>query len=380
MPYNERFVSELEEIRSNGNERLLTGSDRQGRTVTIGNKELIDLTHNDYLGLSTHPDILKASSSAKRTGSGGSRLLGGNSAEHEQLEHDTAAFKTKEDCVLFNSGYQCNIGLFSALARPGDAVICDKLSHASIIDGIRLSGANMLRYRHNSLEDLEKAIIKAKKVTDSIIVSTEALFSMDGDTAPLDDICALKDKYGFLMIVDEAHSTGVYGKKGAGIVSELGLSDRVDVVMGTYSKALGSYGGYAATSQLIKRYLINRSRAFIYSTALPHAVIKANMASLKVCAVSDDKRAYLSRISKDVLAAVRKKGLPTPSGSHIIPVMTGSNEKAAGLAEHLIASGFYARPIRYPTVPKGLERVRISLNSMLREEDIAGLIASLNEY
>ncbi|MDD5585321.1 MAG: 8-amino-7-oxononanoate synthase, partial [Candidatus Omnitrophica bacterium] len=258
---------------------------RKDGCITIDGKSYVDFCSNDYLGLSCHPKLKKASKKsidALGTGTCASRLLSGDLEIHHTLEEATAAFKGKESALVFNSGYQANIGIISALYKEGDVVFSDKLNHASIIDGILLSGAKLIRFFHNDAGHLATLLKKERGKYKEALIITESIFSMEGDAAPLKELAALKEKYNCALMVDEAHATGIFGKHGAGMVEEQGVTEGVDYLMGTFGKALGSFGAYLACSKKIKDFLINTCRSFIYSTSLPAAVIAANLAALEV--------------------------------------------------------------------------------------------------
>ena len=241
---------------------------------------------NDYLGLSHHPALIEAALRATTrhgTGAGASRLVTGTSSAVLALEEHLAAWKEKEAALVFSSGYAAALGTIPALVGKGETVILDKLAHASLIDAARLSGATVRTFPHNDMARLEALLVKISSEKKRILVVTESIFSMDGDAAPLRELVELKDRFGAWLLVDEAHATGLYGTTGAGLVAEAGLSARVEIVMGTLSKALGSVGGYIAGSRALIDWLVNRARSFIYSTALPPGVIAASRAAVELC-------------------------------------------------------------------------------------------------
>lgn len=274
--------------------KLSPKSSKRGVFVEIDGKEHIDFSSNDYLGLSQHPEMMEASAKASEkygTGSGGSRLLGGDSDLFHKLETAVASFKGKESALVFNSGYQANLGIISALCRDGRVVYMDKLCHASIVDGVMLSGVRFFRFRHNDTEHLKELFEKHKP--ENALIITESVFSMDGDIAPLKEMVAIKEKYGADLMVDEAHATGIFGERGAGVVEETGLAGQVELIMGTFSKAFGSFGAYLACSENTKNTLINTSRSFIYSTALPPAVVACNIKSIELVEKEPQRRKEL---------------------------------------------------------------------------------------
>lgn len=355
-------------------------SSKRGVFVEINGKEYIDFSSNDYLGLSRHPEMIKAAVEAAArygTGSGGSRLLGGDSDLFHELEDAVASFKGKESALTFNSGYQANLGIISTLCSDGRVVFMDKLCHASIVDGVMLSGVRFFRFRHNDTEHLRELFEKHKP--ENALIITESIFSMDGDIAPLKEIVSIKEKYGAELMVDEAHATGIFGKNGAGVVEETGLAGQVELIMGTFSKALGSFGAYLACSENTKNTLINTSRSFIYSTALPPAVASCNIKSIQLVEKEPQRRRSLLDQSKRFIRLLKEKGLDTPGASQIVPVLAGEDGSAVRLSEKLRAQGIWALPIRYPTVPKGQARVRFSLNWGHDKETLDKVIGCL-EY
>lgn len=340
-------------------------SSKAGAVIKIAGKEYVDFSSNDYLGLSNHPEMIKTAQEASAkygTGSGGSRLLSGDRTLFHDLEDLTASFKGKPSSLVFNSGYQANTGIISALYSKGDAVFADKLVHASIIDGILLSGARLFRYRHNDMAHLEDLLKKESGNFKKSLIVTESVFSMDGDAAPLKDICALKERYGCSLMVDEAHATGVFGKNGSGLAEETGTTEAIDLLMGTFSKALGSFGAYLACPERVKQYLINTCRSFIYSTALPPGVIACNIKAIELVRKEDGRRKKVLMLSSLLRDGFKAKGLKVLGCTQIIPVLAGENARAVKMSQDLKNAGIRALPIRYPTVPKGEARIRFSVN------------------
>jgi len=323
-----------------------------------------DLSSNDYLGLSNHPKIKEASRRAIQelgTSSSGSRLLSGDLDIHHLLEEKTAKFKGKESALVFNSGYQANLGIVSSLFKRGDVIFCDRLSHASILDGVILSRAKFFRFRHNDLDNLEYLLKKKRHKFRNSLIITETVFSMDGDIAPLKEIVDLKEKYNSIIMVDEAHATGVFGKTGAGIAEEKDVTDHIDLIMGTFSKALGSFGAYVACSNRIKGYLVNTTRSFIYSTALPPAVIAANIASLDIVRDEPFRRKILLENAAYFRKQLHGHGFEVRSSSQIVPLIIGDTRKTVHLSDRLRGKGYWVLPIRPPTVGATDSRLRFSL-------------------
>lgn len=350
--------------------------------VRRNERELIDLSSNDYLGLSNHPSLKLASQEAtERLGTGGcaSRLLSGDLRIHHALENKVASLSGKPRALVFSSGYQANVGIISAIVGRGDAVFSDRLNHASLIDGIGLSGAKCFRFRHNDLEHLETLLKKHSDKCQTCLIVTETLFSMEGDRSPIEKIVALKEKYGVLMMVDEAHATGVYGPHGGGLVVEKGLSERVELIMGTFSKALGGLGAYVAGSTQIIDFLINACRSFIYSTALPPGVTAANLAALETIEKEPHRRTVLCENATWFREALIDRGYDVRGTSQIVPLVVGDAERAVAAGKALEERGFWVLPIRPPTVPAGEARLRFSLTYDHSRQQLCELIDHLDQ-
>lgn len=355
---------------------------RKNGRVLIDSKEYIDFSSNDYLGLSDHPKLIESVKSMLDkygTGATASRLLSGDLEIHHILEEKVAEFKNKESALIFNSGYQANIGIISSIFTKGDVIFSDKLNHASIVDGILLSGADFFRFQHNDLNHLEHHLKKERKKFKNALIVTETIFSMDGDKPDLKGLIELKEKYDCLMFADEAHATGIYGKNGSGIVEEEELSDRVDLIMGTFGKSLGGFGAYLAASKKIVQYLINGCRSFIYSTALPPQVIACNLAALDLIKEEPFRREGLLKSAKYFRDELKNKKFDIKGGSQIIPVIIGDNIKTVELAKKLQNKGYWVLPIRPPTVPHGEARLRFSLTFNHNKEVLRELIDDLSE-
>ncbi|MBU4252120.1 MAG: 8-amino-7-oxononanoate synthase [Candidatus Omnitrophica bacterium] len=361
--------------------KLKPASLRLGGKIYFENKEYVDLSSNDYLGLSAHPELKKAAIAA--TGKFGvascaSRLLSGDSELFQELEDTVAKFKGKEAGLVFNSGYQANVGIISSLFTGGDCIFSDRLNHASIIDGILLSQAKIFRFQHNDPGHLELLLKKERAKFKNALIITESIFSMDGDRAPLKELVGLKEKYNCQIMVDEAHATGVFGENGSGLVEEEGLSARIDLIMGTFSKALAGFGAYLATSRSIVDYLVNTCRSFIYSTALPPAVIAGNLASLKLIQDEPYRRKKLLSMAKMLRDKLQEKGFCVKGASQIIPLILGDNLRAVEFAKKVQEQGYWALPVRPPTVPAGQARLRLSLSYDHNQETLNKLIDVLS--
>ena len=361
----ERIEGFLEDRKKEDLLRVLRPAGRREEGfIYFNNDKYVDFCSNDYLGLSSHPALKSASKSALEefgTSASASRLLSGDLDIHHQLEEKTANFKGKESALVFNSGYQANVGIINALSEKGDVIFSDKLSHSSIIDGILLSGARFFRFRHNDPEHLEVLLKKERSKFKNSLIITETVFSMDGDRPPLRDLVRLKDKYKSTMLVDEAHATGIFGETGSGVVEEDGLRDEIELIMGTFSKALGSFGAYLACSKKVRDFLINACRSFIYSTALPPAVIAANLASLDLIAKEPLRRKSLLENAEYFRERLKKEGFHVKGTSQIIPLIVGNSQKAIKMSEDLKERKYWVLPIRPPTVPQKEARLRFSI-------------------
>jgi 8-amino-7-oxononanoate synthase len=358
---NSRFdwlERELDDLRSRSLYRQLTGVTREeGGRMTRDGRSLLNLSSNDYLGLAQ----VRQPARDEASGATASRLVVGTDERVLGFERAFAAFKGQEACVLFGSGYMANVGMLGALIGRGDVVFSDRLNHASIVDGLVLSRADVKRYAHRDLNQLE-AMLKAAAPGKRKFIVTDTIFSMDGTMAPLRDLVTLKERYGALLIVDEAHSGGIYGPNGEGLAAELGVSQAVDVHMGTFSKAYGAYGAYVAGDQVLVDWLVNRARSLIYTTALPPMVVAQVEANWRQAQAEPWRRADLVRKSTTFRQTLLGAGLNIQSSeSQIVPVVVGENGKAMAFASRLVEQGLAAVAIRPPTVPDGTARLRFSL-------------------
>ncbi len=368
------FKKELEELREQNLLRKMTVMEpMSGKHIFIGGKEYINFSSNDYLGLSENIRVKKSVIEAVDkygAGSASSRLLSGTFAVHEKLEKELSMLKKSDHALVFPSGYQTNLSVISALVSENDCIIIDRLNHASIIDGARFSRAKIMVFRHRDMNDLEKALKLSVKFPRRLII-TDALFSMEGDIAPLNEITTLAEKYGALLMVDEAHSTGIFGKNGGGIGEYLGLEDKIDIKMGTLSKAIGSQGGFICVDGEFRDYIINKARGFIFTTALSPVSAAAAIESIKIIKESDKPRKSLIANALRFREKLKSLGYDTlSSASQIIPVLIGNTEKTVRLSQKLFEKGFYAPAVRYPTVPKNMARLRISLTVEHAFEDM----------
>lgn len=335
---------------------------KSGGKVIIEGKEYINFASNDYLGISTKQNLVEE---FLKTGhhlfsSASARLLSGTSIEFKELEETIAQIFNKESALIFNTGYQCNLGVISALCSKGDVVFSDKLNHASIIDGMRLAEGDFIRYKHFDYEGLEKLLIKKRNDYNRAIIVSESVFSMDGDIVDIDKLIELKNKYNCLLMIDEAHAFCAYGNTLAGV----SYNKDVDIITATFGKAVGSFGAFYVSNNAIISYLINKARSFIFSTSIPPVNIAWSNWLL-----SDKKEYLLNR--KNMLESVTKQAhsLLNTAGTHIIPIITGSNENTLRVSEKLRAEGYYIPAIRPPTVPEGTSRLRISLTADTNIDD-----------
>ena len=346
-----------------------------GPLVRFGARTLHNFASNDYLGLAAHPQVVAAALEATRefgAGAGASRLVTGTQTPHHDLEEKLASFKNTAAALAFANGYAASTGALQALATKDDVVLLDRLSHACLVDGARLSGATLRPFHHNDTDHLEHHLrwAREKHPQARVFIVTESVFSMDGDLAPLREMVELKDKYSAVLMLDEAHATGVLGRGGRGLADQLGLSHRVEVQIGTLGKALGSSGGYVAGSRTLIDFLLNHARSFIFSTAAPASTAAAASAALDICAGPEgDKR----RSALRELAALFE---PAPPAA-IHPVILGEEQTALAASEQLAQLGFHVPAIRPPTVPKGTSRLRVSLSSAHDAETVRTLAAAL---
>jgi 8-amino-7-oxononanoate synthase len=380
--FEEKWRGCLDEIDRSGRRRRLRSVSRQadGR-LEINGRLLLDFSANDYLGLSQHPELIKrASAFAQRWGSGAgaSRLVCGNLLPFDAIEEKLARGKQAEAALVLVSGFQANSSVLPALfdtkvlgAEP--LVYCDKLNHASLIQGCLAAGVSQIRFRHNDLGHLESLLERNRKERRPRFIVTETVFSMDGDRADLAGLVALAERYDAFLYLDEAHATGVLGEGGFGLAK--GLSGPRCLVLGTFSKALGGFGAYVACTQTLRDYLINRCPGLIYATALPPAVLGAMDAALDLLPTLDGPRAHLAALADRFRAAMAAAGLDTgASSTQIVPVMLGTENRALGFARALEEEGMVGVAIRPPTVPPGGSRIRFAFSARHTEDEVDRLI------
>lgn len=361
---------------------LKTIDSAQDVVVRFEGKNLVNFSSNNYLGLAIHPQLKQASKEAVEkygTGSGASRLITGSMSLHDELEKAIAQFKGCERALIFNSGYHANIGVIPTIAGAGDFIFSDELNHASLIDGCKLSKATTQVYRHNDVAHLEE-LLKKSSGTNRLII-TDSVFSMDGDIAPLPKLLELAEKYDALLYIDEAHGTGVFGKKGCGVAEHLSvnLAHPRLIQMGTLGKALGSFGAYVGGSSALIDYLINKSRAFIYTTALPPAVLAASLAAIQLISKDTSLKEKLWQNISHFHSQFKAKDRLPAFLSPIIPIIIGESGRTMEISQGLFERGFWVQGIRPPTVAEGTARLRITIMATHTTDQIDKLIGALEK-
>jgi 8-amino-7-oxononanoate synthase len=387
-PFDEELNRRFAALDAQGLRRELRRVDSpQGPRIEIGGKTFLNFSSNDYLGFANHPALKEAAIQAIEkygAGAGASRLICGSLALFHELEESLADFKGTEAALAFSTGYAAALGTITALLGKDDIIIVDKLVHACIVDAARLSGAKLRVFAHNDPEDLERILKWVHKefrhpspVTRHVLIITESIFSMDGDAAPLREIAVLKEKYGAWLMVDEAHATGLYGKIGRGLAEELGVSDQIEIQMGTLGKALGASGGYICGSRSLIDFLVNRARSFIFSTAPVPAAAAAATAGIQLAqsAKGDVRRKSLWQLVE--LLNSKFKIQNSKFRSAIIPITIGDETKAVEAASKLRGQNIFIPAIRFPTVARGQARLRVTLTATHSSEDVAQLVRAL---
>ena len=370
----EDYEKILDELKHHSHFRDLKNFEKKDeKYIYFRGKKLLNLSSNNYLNFADNKKItqefLDFAGNKYSFGSASARLLTGTLPVYKKLEELLSNLYNKDATLLYNSGYHANVGISSAINQKGDVIFSDKLNHASIIDGMRLSDGKFFRFPHNNMEALEKLLERERKNYKNAFIITESVFSMDGDIEDLKRIIKLKKKYNCIMIIDEAHAFGVFGEKGLGVAEELGIIDDVDLIVGTFGKSVGSMGAFVTGSKTMINFLINKSRSFIFSTALP----PINIAFTKWIIENQFPKTKAKR--KNMLSIAKKMG----SDSHIIPVVIGENKDTVDLCEVLFHNGYFTFPIRPPTVPVGTSRLRLSLTADIQEKDLTVLKEKINE-
>ena len=378
MSWLDEMKTELDRLKAEGTYRRLREVDPLGGLrASVDGKDCVLFCTNNYLGLADHPEVLgRAQKALARYGAGAqaSRLVSGHFPIHKQLEEKTAAFKGAESCLAFPTGFMANLAAVTTLVGEGDTVFCDRLNHASLVDACRASKAKFQVYAHLDLEDLARALDRAGTVGRRLIV-TDALFSMDGDLVPLTKLMDLAERTGALVLVDDAHGTGVLGPKGQGAAHHFPVRKFPDAVVGTYSKALGSVGGFVAGPALLTETLVNRARTFIYTTGLAPASCGASLGALEVLEREPERVERLWDNARKVREGLRALGFEVPRGAGpILPVMVGDNDEAVRMSEKLLEQMVLVVAIRPPTVPKGTARLRVSVSSAHTDDDLQRLL------
>ena len=355
--------------------------EKYGKSLSIEGKELVNFSSNDYLNLSTDKNLINEflekykGSNEFIFSSTSSRLLTGTSSSYKKLEANLAKLFNKEACLLFNTGYQCNLGVVSSLVNRNDVIFSDKLNHASIIDGMKLSGTDFYRYRHFDYENLEELLIKHRNNYKKAIIISESVFSMDGDIADIKKLVELKKKYNCLLMIDEAHAFGIFGDNLAGISDQENLLDEVDIITATLGKSLAGMGAFCVSNQTIINYLINKANSFIFSTALPSInIMWSNFLIEEHFELLKEKAEKLKALINEAHKLLNDKGT-----TQIVPIIIGANDKTIKLAEQLQSKGFYILPVRPPTVPVNTSRLRLSLTADITINEFKTVIDTVKE-
>jgi glycine C-acetyltransferase len=368
------LVEELDQLRQQGLFRPLRvlGSP-QDTEVVVDGKRVLNLSSNNYLGLTTHPRLKAAMIEATEkwgAGSGAVRTIAGTMSIHEELERRLAEFKHTPASLVFQSGFTANLGVLQSLVKEGDVIISDELNHASIIDGIRLSKAERSIFKHRDLDDLERHLEKHRDKRVKLVV-TDGVFSMDGDIAPLAGIVERAERFQAMVMVDDAHASGVLGKNGRGSVNHFGLDGRVDLQMGTLSKAIGVLGGYVASAQPVRDFLIHRARPFLFSTSHPPGVAAACIAAIDVLLAEPERIDRLWKNTARFKGGLKRLGFDTGgSETPITPIIVGKGAVAMELSDRLFALGVFAQGIGFPTVPEGRARIRTIVTSVHTDQQL----------
>lgn len=379
------FNRQLSQLQAQNQFRRIPDIQHAGRYIERDGRRMLNLSSNDYLGLASDSALQQAflqkyGENLPHFTSSSSRLLTGNFPIYTDLEQLIAQRFGRESALLFNSGYHANLGILPALAQGNCLILADKLVHASLIDGMRLSGAQFARFRHNDMAHLETLLAKNAGKFDRTFIVTESVFSMDGDVADLPALVRLKKQFdNILLYVDEAHAIGVYGETGLGIAEQSGVMAEIDLLVGTFGKALASMGAYVVCDAVIKDYLINTMRPLIFSTALPPFNVAWTHFLFEQLPNLSARRAHLAQLSESLRQAVFSLTQTMPSTTCIVPYILGDNERTVAAAQQLQQAGFYCLPIRPPTVPKGTSRIRLSLTADMTLEELNGFIDNLGK-
>lgn len=373
------FENELNKLKQDSCFRSLIPVNKSGDYIYMNDRKYLNLNSNDYLSIAGEEQIRAAflNSAPRALGSTSSRLLCGNDGIYQELENLLEKL-FKKPALIFNSGYHANVGIISSLAQKGDVIFSDKLNHASIIDGMKLSGADFYRYKHLDYVNLRELLEKHRKNFKNAFLITESLFSMDGDVADLKKLVELKEEFGAILIVDGAHAFGVYGENGLGLAEKEHLIQKIDIIVATFGKAVGSVGAFCVADGVLIDYLKNKSRTLIFSTALPEINIAFSKYVMEnIFPTLKEKRAHLFETADKFRNLLIEKGFETKGNSYIIPIIFGENEKAVEASKKSLEGGFYLLPVRHPTVSKGSARLRVSLTANIKFEQIKNLLEVL---
>ena len=379
----QNYINELNKLKENSSFRTIKNiKEKFLKYIIVDDKKMLNLSSNDYLNLSTDKDlVLEFVDKYKNKNefilsSASARLLTGNSSEYKRLENNFSSLSSKEASLLFNTGYQCNQGVISALISKGDCIFCDKLNHASIISGLKLSQGDHFRYKHLDYDNLEKQLSEKRKNYKNALIVSESVFSMDGDIADIKKLVELKKKYNCLLMLDEAHAFGVFGDNLFGVAQENNLLNEIDIITVTLGKSLASMGAICVSNRVIIDYLINKASTFIFSTALPSInIMWSNFLLEEKFKLLKEKKEKLNSLFKEV-----HKIYPTISSSQIIPVIIGDSLKTKNTALFMQDRGYYVLPINPPTVPLNTSRLRLSLTSDITKDEMKDFFEKLKNY
>lgn len=385
----DKISHDLSELEKNSRLRTLkTVEEKEGNYIWMNGVRCLNCSSNDYLGIAGNIKIKKKffewcsdrlDFQETDLSSSSSRLLTGNSSIYDKIEKFIAELYGKDDCIIFSSGYHMNAGFFAAIFEKGDLIVADKLVHASIIDGIKLSRAEHIRYNHLDHEHLRRILSENRAKYKSVVIVTESVFSMDGDTADIAELVKIAGEFDAQLFVDEAHAVGCIGETGVGVCERTGMTDKIDFIAGTAGKALGGVGAFIVCDRSVKQYLVNRCRSFIFTTALPPINISwLNFVFSKVAGMKSD-RVKLSENAARLRKSFIDSGLKTSGDSHIVPLITGDDDRTVAISEKLKTSGFFVPSIRPPTVPAGTSRLRFSLTSTMTESEIRSISKAVSE-
>lgn len=382
-----KYTYRLGKLHEIDNFRILRDVESIGGNIIYNDREMINLSSNDYLGLGFDKMLIdefhkyiKANSIDTYYTSASSRLLTGNHKNYTSLEKNLADTFEREAALVFNSGYHANTGILPALAGKGDLIIADKYVHASIIDGINLSQAEMIRFRHMDYNHLQDILSKRREDYENVFIVSESIFSMDGDVADLQMLIDIKNEFDAFLYIDEAHAIGVRGINGLGCCEEQVCIDDIDFIVGTFGKAIASMGAYCICDQIFKDYLVNNMRTLIFTTALPPINVAWTEFIFDKLPDLQESRQHLEELSNRLREAIQEMGYKTFGNSHIVPLITGTNESSVELSKYLQENNFFALPVRQPTVPSGSSRIRFSLNSNIEDWQMDQLIEILRNY